>query len=149
MKIQVNGHEEEAYALIMRKENALEILHGSKTVEIRAFNSKYEKLFTDQEQMKRNRQAEAEGRDEWQVPVRSDVAFVHFYNYNNTWSLDCEIDEIGTASMTKEDVEFLNQEFGFHDLDNDWQEFDGRPDEEIPFFFYIHIVAVVGHRGLE
>lgn len=149
MKIQVNGQEEEAYALIMRKENALEILHGNKTVEIRSANSKYEKMFTDQKQMKRNRQAEAEGRDEWQVPVRSDIAFVHFYNYAGSWSLDCEIDEIGTASLTKEDVEFLNQEFGCHDLDNEWQQFEGKPEEEIPFFFYLHIKEIVGHHGLE
>lgn len=149
MKITVDGQKEEAYALIMRKENALEILHGTKTVEIREANSKYEKMFTDQDRLEKNRQAEAEGRDEWQVPVRTDVAFVHFYNYNNSWSLDCEIDEIGTASLTKEDVDFLNQEFGFHELDNEWQEFEGKPDDEIPFFFYLHIKGIVAHRGLE
>ncbi|MBQ8958643.1 MAG: hypothetical protein IJ057_09140 [Bacteroidales bacterium] len=36
MKININGNEVEAYALIMRKENALEILRGTKTVELRA-----------------------------------------------------------------------------------------------------------------
>ena len=149
MKITVDGQKEEAYALIMRKENALEILHGTKTVEIREANSKYEKMFTDQDRLEKNRQAEAEGRDEWQVPVRTDVAFVHFYNYNNSWSLDCEIDEIGTASLTEEDVDFLNQEFGFHELDNEWQEFVGKPDDEIPFFFYLNIKGIVAHRGLD
>ena len=147
MKINVNGNEVEAYALIMKKENALEILRGTKTIEIRSANTKYEKMFTDQEQLAKNREAAKEGSDEWQVPIRKDIGFVHFYNYANTWALDCEIDEIGTASLTKEDIE--NQEFGFHDFDDQWQEFEGKPEEEIPFFFYLHIAAIVGHRGLE
>lgn len=149
MKINVNGNEVEAYALIMKKENALEILHGKKSVEIREASSKYEKMFTDQEQLAKNREAAEEGRDEWQVPIRNDIGFVHFYNYANTWALDCEIDEIGTASLTREDVESLREDFGFHDLDNEWQEFEGKPIEEVPFFFYLHISAIVGHRGLE
>lgn len=149
MKINVNGNEVEAYALIMKKENALEILNGTKTLEIRVDNSKYERMFTDPKKVAENRQAEAEGRDEWRSPLRTDVAYVHFYNYANTWALDCEIDDIGTAFLTKEDIGFLNREYGFHDYDNEWQEYIGRPEDEIPFFFYLHIAAIVGHRGLE
>lgn len=149
MKINVNGNEVEAYALIMKKENALEILRGEKTIEIRVDSPKYVKMFTDQEQVERNRKAEAEGRDEWESPLRKDIGFVHFYNYAGTWSLDCEIDEIGTASLIKDDIDFLNEEYGFHDFDDQWQEFEGKPEEEIPFFFYLHIAAIVGHRGLE
>ncbi len=149
MKINVNGNEVEAYALIMKKENALEILHGKKTVEIRLESPKYLKMFTDQAKVERNRKARAEGRDEWQVPIRNDIGFVHFYNYANTWALDCEIDEIGTVSPIKEDAEFLAQEFGCHEFDDAWQEYEGKPDEEIPFYFYLHINAIAGHRGLE
>lgn len=149
MKISINGNEVEAYALIMRKENALEILHGKKTIELRAESPKYVKMFSNQEQVARNRKAEAEGRDEWESPLRKDVGYVHFYNYNNTWSLDCEIDELGTVSPIKEDAEFLAQEFGCHEFDDAWQEYEGKPDEEIPFYFYLHINGIVGHRGLE
>ncbi len=59
MKINVNGNEVEAYALIMKKENALEILRGEKTLEIRVDSPRYVKMFTDQEQVERNRKAEA------------------------------------------------------------------------------------------
>ena len=149
MKINVNGNEVEAYALIMKRENALEILRGEKTIEIRVDSPRYVKMFTDQEQVERNRKAEAEGRDEWESPLRKDIGFVHFYNYAGTCSLDCEIDEIGTASLIKDDIDFLNEEYGFHDFDNEWQQYEGKPEEEIPFFFYIHIAAIVGHQGLE
>lgn len=149
MKINVNGNEVEAYALIMKKENALEILRGAKTIEIRSANTKYEKMFTDQEQLAKNREAAKEGRDDWQVPIRNDIGFVHFYNYANTWALDCEIDEIGTVSPVKEDAEFLAQEFGCHEFDGAWQEYEGKPEEEIPFYFYLHITSVVSQRGLQ
>lgn len=150
MRINVNGNEVEAYDLIMKKENALEILRGEKTIEFRSDGLSYRRMFTDKEQLERNKQAEKDGRgDDWQVPVRSDVGFVHFRNYNNTWSLDCEIDEIGTVSPVKEDAEFLAQEFGCHEFDDAWQEYEGKPEEEIPFYFYLHIAAIVGHRGLQ
>ena len=47
MTIEVNGKPVEAYHLIMKKENALDILKGKKKVEIRAFSEKYNYLFID------------------------------------------------------------------------------------------------------
>lgn len=148
MRINVNGQQEEAYDLIMKKENAMEILNGAKTIEIRQGSPHFEKMFTDYEQLAKNKQSASEGRDEWQVPIRNDIAFLHFRNYISSWSLDCEIDEIGTVTPTKEDAEFLAQEFGCHEFDDAWQEYEGKPDEEIPYYFYIHIAAIVGHHGL-
>ena len=47
MTIEINGKPVEAYHLIMKKENALDILNGKKKVEIRAFSEKYNDLFID------------------------------------------------------------------------------------------------------
>jgi hypothetical protein len=150
MKIKVNNQEVEAYALIMRKVHALDILSGEKTLEIRAFNTKNESLFTDPEKVKHNEKLRAEGRDdECVAPLRTDVEYVHFYDYRNTWHLDVAIDEIGTAWMLKEDIEFLNKEFNFHDYDNEWQQFVNTPIDDVPMFFYLHIAKVVSHHGLK
>ena len=150
MKIQVNGHEEEAYALIMRKEHALEILRGEKILEIRWYSEKYWGMFIDKGVLEANRKARAEGRtDDIKPPYRTDIHYVHFYNYNNTWSLDCEIDGIGRAFLTREDIEYLNDRYDFHDYDNEWQQYEGMREDETPLFFYLHIASVVGHRGLE
>ena len=46
MTIKYKDQEIEAYPLIMRKEKALDILRGKKTIEIRKFSGKYEKMFT-------------------------------------------------------------------------------------------------------
>lgn len=149
MKIKVNGQEVEAYALLMQKENALEILNGKKTIEIRALNSKYDKMFTDQKQLELNEELRKAGRDsECKAPYRTDIGYIHFYNYNKSWTLDVAIDEIGMTEMTKSGIEFLNSEFGFHDYDNEWQQYEGLPEDEIPLFYYLHIVEVVGQTGL-
>ena len=52
MKIKVEGKEVEAYNLLMRKEYAMDIVSGKKTLEIREFKSHYVDMFTDKEQLK-------------------------------------------------------------------------------------------------
>ena len=56
MTIQVDGKPVEAYHLIMKKENALDILKGKKKVEIRTFSDKYLSMFIDQEKYKKYQQ---------------------------------------------------------------------------------------------
>lgn len=147
--IQVNGQPAPAYDLIMRKEHALEIIAGTKTLEIREFSDFYCKMFTDKAVAEANDKLRKEGRDdEVQNPSRTDVAYIHFHNYNNSWSLDVEIDELDAVLMSEDDVKFLADEFGFHDYDNEWQQYAGKPDEEIPMFFYLHIVGIVNRVNI-
>lgn len=54
MKITYNGKEHEAYALVMKRENALEILNGTKRVEIRAFTEFYDRMFLDMDIVAKN-----------------------------------------------------------------------------------------------
>lgn len=149
MKINYKGQEAEAYALIMKKENALEILNGKKTVEFRNFTPKYEKMFTDFEQIAKNQDLVAAGREnECLPPFNTDIEAVHFYPYNNSWHLDVLIDEIGTVDITEEGAKFLADTFGCHEMDDQWQQFAHLPKDQIPFMFYLHIDKIVGHHGL-
>jgi hypothetical protein len=147
--IEVNGQQVQAYDLIMRKEHALEIIAGRKPLEIRAFSDHYCRMFDDKAQQTKNEKLRKEGReDECIDPIRTDIAYVHFHNYNNSWSLDVAIDEIGCEKMDQEGVEFLATEFGFHDYDNEWRQYVGKPDDEVPMFFWIHIDEVVNRVGI-
>lgn len=149
MKINYKGQEAEAYALIMKKENALEILKGKKTVEFRNFTPKYEKMFTDFEQIAKNQDLVAAGREnECLPPFNTDIEAIHFYPYNNSWHLDVLIDEIGVVDITEEGAKFLADTFGCHEMDDQWQQFAHLPKDEIPFMFYLHIDEIVGHHGL-
>ena len=76
MKIKVEGKEVEAYNLLMRKEYAMDIVSGKKTLEIREFKSHYVDMFTDKEQLKKNEELRKAGRvDECVEPFKS-VSYV-------------------------------------------------------------------------
>jgi hypothetical protein len=133
----------------MRKEHALEIIACKKPLEIRTFSDFYCKMFTDQALVDANEKLRKEGLDDECTGVcRTDVGFVHFHNYTNSWTLDVEIDEIGMALMVEDDITWLADEFGFHDYDSEWQQYAHLPDEEKPLFFWLHIVGVVNRTGI-
>ena len=133
MKIKVEGKEVEAYNLLMRKEYAMDIVSGKKTLEIREFKSHYVDMFTDKEQLKK--------------PFKS-VSYVRFHNYDYSWILDVKIDEIGLSTMCQEDIEELAEAFNFHDYDKEWQQFEHLEDDEKPLFYWLHIKEIVSRKGI-
>ena len=149
MMIVYQGELVEAYDLIMKKAFALEILNGQKTLEIRPYSPFYCSRFVDVHQLEENERRRAAGReDEILAPYRTDIGFIHFHDYGKTWVLDVAIDEIGVSDLTREGVAFLADEFGFHDYDEEWQQYEGMPEDEVPTFFYLHICEVVRQSGL-
>lgn len=150
MKIIYKGQEVDAYSLVMRKENALDILNGKKTIETRMFSSKYEKMFTDFKQLDENEILRKAGRDEeCQSVLRTDIESVHFYSTGAPWTLDVAIDEIGIGEVTEEGIKFMHDEFDFHDFDEQLEEFKKNPPEEVPLFYYLHICEIINHDGLK
>lgn len=150
MKIYYKGQQIEAYPLVMKKENALEILSGKKTIETRKLSSKYEKMFTDFKQLEENEKLRKAGREnECQPILRTDVEAIHFYSTGAPWTLDVAIDEIGIGEITEEGIKFMHDEFDFHDFDEQLEEFKKNPPEEPPLFYYLHICEVISHSGLK
>jgi len=141
-KITYQGKEYQAYDFIMKKEHALDIISGKKTLEIRSFTPFYNKMFFDKEQDKLNK----EKPEEFLVPMRTDVEFIHFRNYNNSWFLIVRIDDIGCSMMDKDDIEILAEDYNFHDYDKEWQQFEHLSDDEKPLFFWFHINEIVTHN---
>lgn len=141
MKIEYNGEMVEAYDLVISKKTAEQIIRGEKTCDIRDFTKFYQDKFGDPEKVKQNIQAEKEGRDDDFVAPFKDVDFVHFRDYG-TFTLDVRIDFISFNVMTKEDIEYLNEEIDFHDFDNEWQQYAKNPDKA-PAFFILHIDEVI------
>lgn len=148
MTININGKEVEAYDLLMKKENALDIISGKKTLEIRAFSNHYSMMFTDFEQLEKNKKLREEGNDDDCIEPLKGIKYVHFHNYNNSWTLDVQIDEIGLSSMCQEDIEDLADGFDFHDYDNEWQQYEGKYIEDIPMFYWLHIKKILGKENL-
>lgn len=148
--IKYNGQEVEAYSLIMTKANALDILNGKKVIETRKLSSKYEKMFTNFKQLEENERLRKEGREnECQPILRTDIEAIHFYSTGAPWFLDVAIDEIGIGEITEEGLQFMHEEFDFHDFDDLLEEFKKNPPEEKPLFYYLHICEVINHEGLK
>ncbi len=130
------GVQVEAYDLIMRKENAWDIINGKKFLEARAMSPFYIKRFL--------------------VPKRTldmtvsafetkDVASVHFHDYNNTWYLDCHILGIcpfNTHPNWRETLHALK----CHDFDEeiDENERKGTKEDDTTFFFGLVIDGIHG-----
>lgn len=148
--IKYNGQEVEAYSLIMTKANALDILNGKKVIETRKLSSKYKKMFTNFKQLEENERLRKEGREnECQPILRTDIEAIHFYSTGAPWFLDVVIDEIGIGEITEEGLQFMHEEFDFHDFDDLLEEFKKNPPEELPLFYYLHISEVINHEGLK
>ena len=130
MKITHKGQKVEAYSLIMRKENALDIVSGKKKVETRSANEFYMRMFLD-------------FSDSKEVKMKQTPA-IHFHNYNNTWHLDVMIKSAGFCYLDFETIKEFNDEFDFHDFDEDAKIYDELPNEEKPMFFWFEIDEVIG-----
>ncbi len=143
MKITVNGKEFEAYDLVMRRENAQAIIDGKKTVEIRSFNSHYMSLFYDKEKRKNFDPSDLSAEEPFK-----ETKYIRFHNYNYSWYLDVEIDEIGSIMLDKEGIGGLQEDFNFHELDSELERYKDTPADEIPFVFYLHIKKVVGRKAI-
>ena len=128
MQIEFNGQKEEAYSLTIYKTHAKAIASGEKTVEIRSYS--------------------AEGKGDKREWPMKDIFAIHFYDRGGRYSLDVLLDYCGLACMCKEDIEMLGEKFGFHDYDNEWQQYAKLPAEERPWFFWFHVCDIVNSKGL-
>nr|DAY02601.1 MAG TPA: ASCH domain protein [Caudoviricetes sp.] len=149
MTIEVNGKPVEAYHLIMKKENALDILNGKKKVEIRAFSKKYNDMFINKELYKEFQEylKDPDGSMELEDCL-NETEYIYFTNYNKSWYLIVEVLDIAVYKMTQEDVEVLNEDYDFHDFDNEWQQYKDLPEDEIPVFYGLGLADVISHEGL-
>lgn len=160
MKIKINNKEVEAYRLIMRKENALDILSGKKKIEIRTYSDHYCEMFFDKEKLKnankildKTGNTENDNGDNILEDAIKNLNYVYFTNYNKTWSLVVRLDWIYILGMIKDDIEFLKNEFNFNEYNDEWQQFEkffnNGEHDKIPMFFALAIKDVISHKGLE
>ncbi|MBR4367648.1 MAG: hypothetical protein IKP43_12815 [Bacteroidaceae bacterium] len=139
--------------LIMKKENAQEIVKGKKRVEIRQFNDHYSNRLTDKvldQWMTDNHDKIAEedlpAFDEFLCSTRP-VYKIHFHNYNNSWYLDVECVENALIGLTAGNIANLQERFDFHELDDLLEQFEerdkGKDIVERPLLYYFGLGEVL------
>lgn len=140
----------ECLNLIMKKEFALQILRGEKNVEIRACSTHYterlyDKNITDFYERHKDNETIADeygwlGMLDGLRPVKK----IHFHNYSNSWYLDVEVLDNGITSLVREDVEELQDCFGFHELDAILADYERKKQSDRPMFYDFVIKKVLG-----
>ena len=134
--------------LIMQRKFAEDILRGKKTVEVRSFSEHYWTRMTDKQVdkwMTENRNKDGMDKEAFEqfMCATRPVEKIHFYNYNNTWFLDVECQSNGLIGITRQNVEFMQNEFGCHEFDEILASFEAKNDPNRPLFYYYAVGAVI------
>lgn len=134
--------------LIMKREYAQQIAEGKKLVEIRSYsefyrNRLYDKAVLDYEDKHWDDELMKLQMLDFNDSVRA-VKTIHFHDYNNSWFLDVECIENNTVVVNDDQVGYLQDEFGFHDFDEELAGLNKRKAKERPIFFYFAIGKIVG-----
>jgi hypothetical protein len=140
----------ESLSLVMKREYAEQIKNGTKVIEFRDFSDFYCKRLFDKEvdayvnAHKDNQEVMDALHRQIVTPLRI-VNNLHFHNYNNSWFLDVECTFNDTFSVTKNDIEFLQEEYDCHEFDEDLESLEAAnvPEKERPYIFYFVIGKVL------
>ena len=118
----------ESITLMMKKENALDIISGKKKIEIRDVCSHYMRIFLDKE------------KDDGSMRA---FKVLHFTNYNRSWSLEVKVKSGGYCYIDKKTIEEFQELYNFHDLDADAEKYDNLPEDEKPMIFWFELGEII------
>ena len=142
-------------SLVMKKEYAQEIIAGTKTVEIRdGYSKKYQDMLIDKDVAA---YMDAHWDDELMrlqmIDFLSEVRpvfTIHFYTYNNSWSMDVECIENALIPIVDEEVQYLRDEFHSNEFDELLAELKANnvPEDQRPMFFYFAVGKILERRNI-
>lgn len=145
----------ERLSLVMKREFAEAIVAGTKTIEIRDADSvKYQNMLYDKDM---EAYWEAHWDDELMQLQLMDftstvrpVFSIHFYNYNNSWSLDVECIENEVIAVNEENVQYLRDTFHSDEFDEVLEDIKkyNVPDDQLPMYFYFAVGKILDRRNI-
>ena len=134
--------------LVMKKEYALEILSGAKTVEVRSYSDHYVSRLYDKAVLAYEDEHWDDELMRMQMIDFNDsvraVKTIHFHDYGKTWFLDVECIDNNTVLLVDEQVTYLQDEFGCHEFDQMLAELNGSGATERPMYFYFALGKILG-----
>ena len=136
----------ECLDLVMKKENALDILAGTKKLEYREYSPFYISRLVDKNVAK---YIQDHVDDDDVLTFCNDlrqVKKIHFHDYNNSWILDVECTYVDVFSINRRDIEFLQDKYGAHDFDENLEYFEQNHVKDRPRLFYLAIGKVLSNN---
>ena len=146
----------ERLSLVMKREFAEAIVAGTKTVEIRDGDSvKYQNMLYDKEMLSWQDAHWNEG-ELMQLQIMDFTSFIrpvlsiHFYNYNNSWSLDVECIDNEVIVVTEGQVQSLREMYRTDEFDEllEYLNAENVPDEERPSYFYFAVGKILDRKNI-
>jgi len=154
MKIHYNNEEFDAYPLIMRRVFAEDILRGTKAVEFRSFTSKYVDMFCTPEAAELIKTDKKWSRKIDKIEkIFKDTDAIHFYNYNNSFTLDCSVGTIFILPLTRNNCEKFDAEYGIKDFTEYYEgcaeNYEMPEKPPYPVVFALVINGFYGQTGMD
>lgn len=144
----------EKLSLVMKKVFAEQIISGEKKIEIRAEGPKYYSMMMDHDTidyMEKNADDELMFLKmfDFMYPTRP-VKTIHFYTYNNSWSMDVECEYNWKMAVTDKNVNDLHEMYDCHEFDELLEELNAQniPEENRPVFYCFAIGNIIERRNI-
>lgn len=137
------------YHLTLPAQKVMPILTGKQTVITLDWAEPYLSIFVDKERMALNEELIAQGRqNECQSVLRGDIWELDITDEANSYSVRLVFDDYGALRLDRDDIDYLAEEYAFHDLDDEWLIYHRLPYREKPLFFYFHIESVASRTNI-
>ena len=133
--------------LIMKREYAEAILRGEKKVEFRIISDHYANRIYDQAMVdfvdRHKDDSEVSMAVDYYISEIRPVQTIHFHNYDNSWFLDVSVRMNDFVSVISDDVKFLHEQYGCHELDEELKQVQRDKMQNPPSYFYFEIGEVL------
>lgn len=133
----------EVLNLIMRRENAEEIIKGVKPIEFRAYSKHYHDRLIDLDVANYILENELTEDEVELIDLFRPVKLIRFHNYSNSWRVDVECRSNNIIAVTRPNVEALQENYNCHEFDKMLEDFEAKKENTRPMFFYFVLGDVI------
>ena len=134
--------------LLLKRENALAIISGEKRIEFRAYTQHYvDRLYDGATEDFVERHKNEPDVLFWCDTLRL-VRSIHFHDRGNTWSLDVECTHNDVIWPTDENVKYLHEEYGCHEMDALNRKLNREGATNRPMYFYFELGKIINRKNI-
>ena len=139
----------EVLNLIMRREFAEQIVRGEKNIEWRNYSMQYHKRLIDANMQDYLTKHADDKLLHKLVPVAiRTVKSIHFHNYNNTWTLDCEVTDNNVLTMDKVGIKIMHDYYNNYECDEEYEMLRKMGQRSYPTYFFFVLGKIINRRNI-
>lgn len=138
----------ECLNLLLKKEFALEIINGDKSVDFRTYSQHYcDRLYDKETENYIERHKGDAEVVKWADSLR-EVLTIHFHDRGYTWSLKVNCNWQGLIWPSDEYIEMLHNDFGCYELDEMNRKLKREKATNYPLFFAFAIGDIIERKNI-